>query len=92
MNPLAPNQNSGPTNNIDGMIDILKNGPNPMSVAQMAAQKAVQNNPNLPVLLNGLQNQCTGGRTPKDVVLDYCQSQGVPNDLVMRLAQTLGLN
>lgn len=94
MNPLVNNQNNIPivgmqpqSNNTD-ILAAIKNSGGP----QQLAQQIIQNQPGIANDINGMIQQCNAMKSnPRDYAINMLQQNGVPMDVIMGVAGSLGL-
>lgn len=83
MNPIMQMMNGSP---IDAIMQAMNGGMNP----QAMAQQIMQQNPQAAAMVQEMQRSM-GGRSPKEVALEYCRNQGIDEKQVMGLAQRMGI-
>lgn len=93
MNPLINNQNNipiagmQPQSNND-ILTAIRNSGGP----QQLAQQIIQNQPGIANNINGMIQQCNAMKSnPRDYAINALQQQGVPMDVIMGVAGSLGL-
>ena len=84
MNPIMQMMNG--SNPVGMILQALDGGMNPQA---MAAQ-IMQQNPQAAAMVQEMQRNM-GGRSPKELALEYCRSQGIDEDQVIGLAQRMGI-
>lgn len=93
MNPLIQPRNNmtagmqQPVNNpINDIMNVLQNGTSP----QQLAQSIIQQNPQAAQKMNQVR-MMSGQMSPKEIVLNYAQQQGIDTNSIMQLANQMGL-
>lgn len=84
MNPIMQMMNG--SNPVSMIMQALDGGMNP----QAMAQQIMQQNPQAAAMVQEMQRSM-GGRSPKEVALEYCRNQGIDEKQVMGLAQRMGI-
>lgn len=84
MNPMSKMVQSNTP--IGQLMGVLQGGANPYQLAQDILNK----NPKAQQVLNSAQNQC-GNRSARDGALEFCRNNGADMNLVMQVANFLGL-
>lgn len=83
MNPIMQMMNGSP---VGAILQAINGGMNP----QTMVQQVMQSNPQAVQMVQEMQRN-SGGRSPKDVAMDYCRNNGISEQDVMRLASQLGI-
>lgn len=83
MNPIMQMMNTDPMGQIMAALD---GGMNPQAMAAQIMQK----NPQAAAMVQEMQRNM-GGRSPKEVALEYCRNHGIPEQQVMGLAQRMSI-
>ena len=83
MNPIMQMMSGSP---VGAILQAINGGMNP----QAMVQQVMQSNPQAVQMVQEMQRN-SGGRSPKDVAMDYCRNNGISEQDVMRLASQLGI-
>lgn len=83
MNPIMQMMNASP---VGAILQAINGGLTP----QAMAQQVMQNNPQAVQMVQQMQRDA-GGRSGRDVAMEYCRNCGIPEQDVLRLAAQMGI-